>query len=246
MEAKNPEPKNAHEEISRVLSGLPKINAPENFEFNLMTRIQNGAYENARWKVKNPLFTPWRLVPAAAGLAAIVLMFLIFPDQDTTENLLMTDPPARAAAVNASPDTMHLRISSKAGNKSDQTLAGNKKATENKDKAAPAEETFRVVVNPNDAVTKEKLPFEFNDSRSVDLDSYLGGHKSPAAKGGRGVLVSSGNSMSADEFDGFIMSGEMEKLPELKARMDSIMLEYSKQKEKRQKAAENKEEKRLK
>ena len=60
------------------LKKLPKIEAPDNFEFNLMTRIENknfGQVEEERPKFNLLKF----LAPSAAVLATVLLFFIFYP-----------------------------------------------------------------------------------------------------------------------------------------------------------------------
>jgi hypothetical protein len=39
---------NGYEKLIKDLKKLPKVDAPDNFEYNLMTRIQNGQFETKK------------------------------------------------------------------------------------------------------------------------------------------------------------------------------------------------------
>src|SRR3989339_420354 len=63
------------------LKKLPKIEAPDNFEFNLMTRIENknfGQVEEERPKFNLLKF----LAPSAAVLATVLLFFIFYPQKN--------------------------------------------------------------------------------------------------------------------------------------------------------------------
>ena len=78
------------EKFSNLLSDLkklPKIEAPENFEFNLMTRIQNRNFtpvEEERQKFNIFKF----LAPSVAVLATAVLFFIFYPQQKEIQTQL--------------------------------------------------------------------------------------------------------------------------------------------------------------
>jgi hypothetical protein len=71
-----------YKQATDILKQLPKINAPLNFEADLMRRINSGRFEDtikeSFWDI---LLSPARLVPSAAlAILAVVLFFIV----DTT------------------------------------------------------------------------------------------------------------------------------------------------------------------
>ena len=69
---------NKFSELLNDLKDLPKIKAPDNFEYNLMTRIQNknfGTVEKERPQFNLVKF----LAPSAVVVATIILIFIFLP-----------------------------------------------------------------------------------------------------------------------------------------------------------------------
>ena len=63
-------------ELKKLLKEIPKVKAPDNFEFNLMTKIQNGNLEVKHEKKKN--FWRGALTPAIAFAASVFLILFVF------------------------------------------------------------------------------------------------------------------------------------------------------------------------
>ena len=85
-----------NEHVIKLLQELPRVEAPDNFEYNLNLRIEN---KNFELKTKESVFSiPWRkgLLPAFGAVAAsIILFFSIYTDSDSLENPLQIKPKLR-------------------------------------------------------------------------------------------------------------------------------------------------------
>ncbi|MCK5456047.1 MAG: hypothetical protein KAI45_02905, partial [Melioribacteraceae bacterium] len=66
------------EKLQTLLKELPKIEAPDNFEYNLMTRIQNKNFDIKSEKKKSIFF--WVYTPTFALVASVILVFFVFTD----------------------------------------------------------------------------------------------------------------------------------------------------------------------
>ena len=64
------------QELKKLLKEIPKVKAPDNFEFNLMTKIQNQNFEVKSEKKKN-IFS-WALTPAIAFAASVFIIVFFF------------------------------------------------------------------------------------------------------------------------------------------------------------------------
>ncbi len=204
-------------DVIKVLKSLPKVKADDNFEFNLMTRINNGNFE---------LNTPEKkfyfgriFVPVAATVAAsIVLLFFIISDSGVgVENPFLLDPPVRNDYSAAKVDTIELQ-----NTKMSASVAEKTQPNEQVTQPQPQTEVVRVVVQPSDAVTVEELPFD--DANSVDLDTYVSGQSTNRnSVMNRGSLVSGGE-RSVSQFDGFLIRERPSKetIESHKARLDSL------------------------
>jgi len=75
---------NEFNELKKLLKDLPKVNAPDNFEFNLMTKIQNKSFEVKSEKKKGWL--TWSLTPAFAFAMSVFLIFFVFTGEEESED----------------------------------------------------------------------------------------------------------------------------------------------------------------
>lgn len=85
MNDKNFTDDNEFRELKKLLKEIPKITAPENFEFNLMNKIQNQNFQIKSEKKKS-VFS-WALTPAIAFATAVFAFVFIFNfDEDFGED----------------------------------------------------------------------------------------------------------------------------------------------------------------
>lgn len=199
------------EKIVKTLKSLPKINTASNFEFNLMTRIQNKNFviesEKRRYN------KAWILAPSFTAVAAAVLLFFVFSDnQIEFENLLMQEPKMRSEIV-ASPEPEVTEAQS-----AKSAVADN---TPQVEEEIAKDERYRVVVKPNDVVVKERIAPTFDENKSVDLDNFMNGRKIQNKVSSR-ALLAGGGSQSDFNFDGFIFRGSDKQMEVLRRQIDSI------------------------
>ena len=82
---------NEFSELKKLLKEIPKVTAPDNFEFNLMTKIQNQNF-GIEPKKKKSIFS-WALTPAIAFAASLFLIVFLFTGNDEVgENPWNTAP----------------------------------------------------------------------------------------------------------------------------------------------------------
>ena len=85
------------EGIVRILKGLQQVKAPNNFETNLMRRINAEEFPDEKpesWI--SIIFTPKKFIPSAAlAIIAIIILFVIKPGSSTIENPFNTKPRLR-------------------------------------------------------------------------------------------------------------------------------------------------------
>lgn len=89
-----------YKEIINTLRSLKKVNAPSNFEADLMRSINKGAYKERKAGL-SALLAPSRLIPSAIAVAAAVVFFFFSPKVENAENPLMADPQIREDVVSA-------------------------------------------------------------------------------------------------------------------------------------------------
>lgn len=203
------------EQLIKDLKGLPKEKAEDNFEYNLMVKIQNKNFDLTRPEKSS--FFGRRLVPAAALAFSVIVIFFIISEPGTgLENPLLSAPPARENYSMSKVDTIELTQPSLASVPSQLNEKPEKETTQ-------PESVVRVVVEPSDAVSIEKVDLPFDDSNSLDLDSYVKGeNRTQTSTMTRGRIVSGGNSNPA--FDGFLIreKASREAIEAHKARLDSL------------------------
>lgn len=212
-------------QVISILKQLPKINTPDNFEYRLMTRIQNSEF-NSPAEEDSPRRAMWILAPAALVLSTVVLFFVFYNQRMETENLLMSEPPLRvSSAVNES-DTMEIEKYDKEQPSVASGTAENKdRETEDQsaDESSAKSEKYRVVLNDNDAVITEKVsPPPYDDSKAVDIDNYIESNTARPVQPSGARLV--GENEDLFDFNGFFVKQRKaaEGLDTLKAKMDSI------------------------
>jgi len=197
---------NEFSEVIDLLKKLPKIKAPENFEFNLSTRIQNGNFNLPQEKPISKWLT-WGLGPITAmALSAIVFFFVISNSGFQKENLLMQNPELRQSTNVA--NNSGIQSNSKILNKEDEF-------------SQSFSAKLKAIIEPNDVVVKS-VQFPFNNTNSIDLDSYINGKKGNAQNNSNIKTVSSGP--ASINFNGFgiLVKTSPEQLATMREKMDSL------------------------
>lgn len=193
------------------LKNLPKINTPENFEFNLMTRIQNknfGDIVNSK-----PNFSIYKyLAPSAIVVTVIFLIFLLYPQKNEIKNQLNQHnsvADTQSFASNLNDDKINEQIFSKNELKSQKSK---------KD------------INDKNLIKKEKSGIikELLNQRSISVDDYLSGE----AVTNRAVMQRSNVVKSGDEpiVDGFFIEKQTDKktIEKYRNALDSLRKAQSK------------------
>lgn len=159
----------------------------------------------------------WIYAPVTAlVLSAVLIFFVISPDEEF-DNPLMSNPPLRAALVTNSPDTMIANSTME--NRTAFSATALRETGASKPTSSKVDPYF-VVFQPNDVVIKEKMAYPFSKQKGVDLDNYVG----------RNGLLGQGGSQLAGygdnyfEFDGFFVRTNPDKvqISREKARLDSL------------------------
>lgn len=185
------------EKLISDLKNLPKLDAPSNFEYNLMIKIQNGEFEKVIEKKESVWL--WRIIPASALVLSTIVLFFIIQDSSNNyiHNYLAEQPQLY---------TENYKVVDTIGVKS-------KKMSNNSD-------TYQIVVN-NDAIVEEKIKPDFlTNNKGMSLDNYISESGNSGKKQGQ-VLV---KSQPDFQEDGFYINpyDDFEEIARLKARNDSI------------------------
>ena len=189
------------------LKKLPKIEAPDNFEFTLMTRIQNknfGQVEEERPKFNLLKF----LAPSAAVLATVLLFFIFYPQKN--------DIPTQIANQSKAADSQS--IAGNTANKNFESLfSKEEKKSSTPKREAVSQSNQNIAQNPS-AV---KSPAQFNQRRSVAVDDYISGANSNQNPALRGNIVNSGDQPIVD---GFLVEKKTDKktIEKFRSELDSL------------------------
>lgn len=201
---------NEDQKFSNLLSDLkklPKIEAPDNFEFNLMTRIENknfGQVEEERPKFNLLKF----LAPSAAVLATILLFFIFYPQKN--------EVPTQIASQPKSADSQSIVGNS--ANKNFESLF----SKEEKKQSAQKQE---VVSQSNQNIAQNsapvKSPVQFNPRRSVAVDDFISGANSNQNSAAGSNIVNSGDRPIVD---GFLIEKKTDKktIEKFRSELDSL------------------------
>lgn len=181
------------------LKKLPKIQAPDDFEFNLMTRIQNQNFGNV--EESRPKFNLIKFLAPSAVVAAAVLLFFIFYPK--TQELPV--PKDSQAIQSFSAPT---NVASKTEAAASKDLALNETA-----KKSGEEFSIRKNDNTNQGVVAQpsgtnKMDELLHNRNSVSLDAYISGENSNQRNLSRGSIVASEE--QTPDFDGFFVKQKMD------------------------------------
>ncbi|MBN1300972.1 MAG: hypothetical protein JW995_07120 [Melioribacteraceae bacterium] len=189
-------------EIRGVLKQLPAIKAPDNFEYNLMTRIHNRNFGSK--SIRESKYTVFGfLKPALTVLTSAVIIFFVVDYQTTEiEDPLLTEPRIRENSVNSGSsekqNVKEFMVTDK--NKNNKQL--------NNISSADNSNITRVVLGENDVISEEKLDFPFPD-RSFDLDTRMRTESSVPANNATTVLAGTG--ANRIQFEGFYNRPQLSK-----------------------------------
>jgi len=208
--------KKEFEKLKTLLKELPKVNAPDNFEFNLMTKIRNKNFEVKSEKKKSIFYRVY--APTFALAASVILVFMIF-----TEKGVDADDP-----WNLQPKLRPEIQSSKAANFGDQieeseaSLKSPNNKIKNSDKSRASSQIQELNIEKNNlSVNKRSQPdYPFDKSESVDLDELLTTKESSSSSTGisRSHLAGK-NDASKSQFKGFFI-----RQKEAEAKKESLRI----------------------
>lgn len=187
--------------LIKDLKELPKVKAPENFEYNLMTRIQNKNFGEPL--TEKPKFNFIKFFAPSAVVVTVVLLFFLFLPSANQRNITPNAPHYIENPAVANNSIAPL--------KKEETLNNSAQISRNKLLSpAPRSSYQERQVNPID------------NSRSVRVDDYISGANQNKTDIERGNVVSSGNEPESN--NGFFISERPDKntLEKYRARIDSL------------------------
>ena len=200
------EEENKFSNLMKDLKDLPKIKAPDNFDYNLQMRIQNKNFGNP--VKKRPQFS-WTkfLAPSAIVATTIILFFIFFPSSKENNNQLLQQTKQQN-----NQSTVNNSLSAKNETKDQQSIPSNTKLQSNSSN----------LLGSNNQIAKPNTRSPLMDSRSIKLDDYILGSNKNQGNTNRGNIVNNGEEPS--QYDGFIVSEKPDKktLERYRAVVDSI------------------------
>lgn len=215
--------KKEFEQIKKLLKDLPKVNTEDNFVYNLMTKIEN---KNFNLKTENSAtkWFRWSFKPAVAVAFSVLILFFIFYEQPENADDPFSTIPLMISDYDDIADTIEIKPS-KTEKKEKISSPADRFADKETDEP---EESYRIVLQPNDFVTKEKVDYPFDKGKSVDLDEYLRKASNKSASSQMGELAGSGTRNDLI-FRGFLLREREKKdtIDSLKPESDSLTQEKS-------------------
>lgn len=144
-----------YESLIKSLQKLPKIKAPDNFEYNLMIKIQNGQFET---NDNRKLNLSWTFGPSLALLFSAFIIFYI-----TTDSINEVDDPFdQTPVLRSQAQTVAEKPAGEISNLEEEDFS-----------KQVSKENFEIVVNSNDAVTNEANQIPLDEKGNVDLDKFI-------------------------------------------------------------------------
>ncbi len=159
------------------LKDLPKVNAPDDFEFKLMMKIQNGQFEKTEKKEKS--FSVFKFLAPALGISFVaILLFVLFPFSNIDEiDPLMQEPLPYQANISREATSISKPVNE------DKIVEPNKtKESEKKNSDLDNSQIAQSAVNQ----------FPINPRNNINIDDAISGSKKNRGNLERGALVSSG------------------------------------------------------
>ncbi|MBN1638209.1 MAG: hypothetical protein JW866_04530 [Ignavibacteriales bacterium] len=202
--------------VTKLLKSLPKKEAPADFEFKLMTRIQNRNF-NIKSEQNKRRFT-WIWIPAAATISTIIILFTIFYNfKNDKQNPLMERPSEINQTLSEEEPPRSIE---KSDNYSEHTIE-NKEEMDMDDKNVSPQQNYRVVIKPNDVIEKETIDLPYANNKGIEIDEYITNNELNIYDRNYNLKSVSDGEFN---FDGFYLQSTTNpmELEKLKAKIDSV------------------------
>jgi hypothetical protein len=106
-----------YENVINILNKLQKVKVPENFEADLMRKINSIPQSGIEKKPQDfwdKIFKGWistRLIPSAGlAAAAVIVLFMINTNSNEAENLLLSEPRIREDIITAGSQDIQVNV----------------------------------------------------------------------------------------------------------------------------------------
>ncbi len=180
------------------LKNLPKVNAPENFEFNLMTRIENKNFNLAEEEQPKLNFIKF-LAPSAVIVTVLLLFFIFYPRGEELNNVYTNQQPPSVSQSLANNTTAANASAAKKKLHAKENLIANQRQIASEDLQD------RSLKNQSRANNKPS-PLQQNPN-VVSVDKYISGDNFTRSDLSQGNVVNSGDQPA--ENDGFLFKQNM-------------------------------------
>lgn len=189
---------NKHSNLIKDLKNLPKVDAPDNFEFKLMTRIENKNFNLLQ--DERPKFGLIKfLAPSAVVVTAVLLFFIFYPKSDQLNNVQVNQPQPSVSQPLADNTPVIKKEAAKNNSfpKEQMVTSQDQVAVEN----------FQDRSLESSAQAANKSVPLLRNSNSVSVDKYISGDNFTQSDLSRGNVVNSGD--QPVENDGFFFKQKM-------------------------------------
>lgn len=188
-----------HSQMMKDLKELPKIKAPENFDYNLMMRIRNKNFGDFKEERKHFSWGKF-LAPSAVVVTAIILFFIFLPPSQEINNSVIIQPQ---------------KVDS-------QSIVGNSNVIKKENVNTSQRSSSSAAPGSEAAIPKTRTRLPINNPQSIALDDYISGGNTNPKEIERGNVIKSGDEPA--EFDGFFITGKPDQktLEKYRAKIDSI------------------------
>jgi hypothetical protein len=100
-----------YSQVIRSLKRLSKVKAPENFETDLMRRINSASFKEEKENFWDRILIPSKIIPSAAlAVTAVILFFVINVESEEFENPLLINPRIRENVTTTSTQIVQIPI----------------------------------------------------------------------------------------------------------------------------------------
>ncbi len=129
-----------YKNVINALKGLQEVKAPNNFEADLMRRINSEKFEEKKQSFWKRIFLPSRLIPSAAlAVSAVILLFVININSDESENPLLMEPKVRKDVIQTTAMSDKFQEKSES-NENNRSLSQDKDIAEFRDESSDSGE----------------------------------------------------------------------------------------------------------
>lgn len=203
----------------KSLKSLPKIKAHDNFEYNLMVKINNRNFDLNTETVKRTYF--WKFITAPAVVAAAILAFFLIPEEVIESNNLLQFSPIQVIDSSKNSDlsaNSATFITNENTNTEEIKVEEENSAAENK-----TDNIYRMSIKPNDVAVKEKMKIPFDPTKEIEIDNFIDGKVGNQLSGAPVNLVGGGDKSTG--FEQFIVKNKSERdtVLKLNEKKDSLL-----------------------